>query len=143
MASSGGVVRYLPPFDVIKKPVAISASKGQTIATATYEDLLGMIKHLLSVVDVDADWYLQQYPDVREAIAQKKTPSAKQHFIDNGYFEGRLPYLIEVDEKWYLEKYPDVAASIRRGVEPSGQAHFLQGGYREGRIPSRTQAATL
>jgi hypothetical protein len=108
---------YLPPFDVIKKPVAISASKGQTIATASYEDLLGMIKHLLSVVDVDADWYLKQYPDVREAIAQKKTPSAKQHFIDNGYFEGRLPYLIEVDEKWYLEKYPDVAASIRRGVE--------------------------
>ena len=57
-------MRYLPPFDVIKKPVAVSASKGQTIATASYEDLLGMIKLLLSVVDVDADWYLEQYPDV-------------------------------------------------------------------------------
>jgi hypothetical protein len=132
---SGDVMRYLPPFDVIKKPVAISVSKGQTIATASYEDLLGLIKHLLSVVDVDADWYLEQYPDVREAIAQKKTTSAKQHFIDDGYFEGRLPYLIEVDEKWYLEKYPDVATSVRRGHEPSGQSHFLQGGYREGRMP--------
>ena len=128
-------MKYLPPFDEIKHPVEISAAKGQVTATMSYEKMLEMIRHLLSLVDVDEDWYLAQYPDVAEAIAQGKTGSATQHFMDNGYFENRLPYLISVDEKWYLTKYPDVATSVRKGTEPSGQAHFVQGGYREGRQP--------
>jgi hypothetical protein len=127
---------YLPPFDVIKRSVEISTSReGQVFATASYENLLDMIRSLLSVVDVDEQWYLAQYPDVAEAIAEGKMPSARDHFIDNGYFEGRLPALITVDERFYLTKYPDVAESVRKGTEKSGQAHFLAGGYREGRTP--------
>jgi hypothetical protein len=128
---------YLPPFDVIKRSVEISTSRdGQVFATASYDNLVGMIRSLLSVVPVDEKWYLTQYPDVAEAIAQGKMPSAKDHFVVNGYFEGRLPSLITVDERYYLTKYPDVAESIRKGTERSGQSHFLGGGYREGRIPS-------
>jgi hypothetical protein len=133
-------VKYLPPFEVIKRSVEISASKGHVTATVSYENLLEMIKCLLSIVDVDEEWYVVQYPDVAQAIGQGKTVSARQHFIDSGYFEGRLPYLIPVDERWYLKSYPDVAAGVRGGAEPSGQAHFLQGGYREGRLPYPTQA---
>ena len=132
-------MKYLPPFDVIKRSIEISASKGQVTATASYENLLEMIKCLLSIVDVDEGWYLDQYPDVAQAIDQGKTVSGRQHFIDSGYFEGRLPYLISINEKWYLKNYPDVAASVRGGSEPSGQAHFIQGGYREGRLPYPTQ----
>ncbi|MEA2792338.1 MAG: hypothetical protein QOG73_4744 [Acetobacteraceae bacterium] len=129
-------MNYLPPFDVIKRSVEISTSRdGQVFATASYDNLLGLIRSLLSVVIVDEEWYLDQYPDVAEAIAQGKMPSAKDHFVVNGYFEGRLPSLIAVDERFYLTKYPDVAESIRRGTEQSGQAHFLGGGYREGREP--------
>ncbi|MEA2776828.1 MAG: hypothetical protein QOF90_2234 [Acetobacteraceae bacterium] len=129
-------MNYLPPFDVIKRSVEISTSRdGQVFATASYDNLLGLIRSLLSVVIVDEEWYLGQYPDVAEAIAQGKMPSAKDHFVVNGYFEGRLPSLIAVDERFYLTKYPDVAESIRRGTEQSGQAHFLGGGYREGREP--------
>ena len=128
-------MQSLPPFEVIKRPVEISAAKGQLTAIASYEDLLGMIKQLLSIVDVDEKWYVTQYPDVAQAIRQGKAVSARQHFLDSGYFEGRLPFLIPVDEKWYLDQNPDVAASVRKGKEPSAQAHFLQGGYREGRLP--------
>jgi hypothetical protein len=129
-------MNYLPPFDVIKRSVEISTSRdGQVFATASYDNLLGLIRSLLSVVIVDEEWYLAQYPDVAEAIDQGKMPSAKDHFVVNGYFEGRLPSLIAVDERFYLTKYPDVAESIRRGTEQSGQAHFLGGGYREGREP--------
>jgi hypothetical protein len=130
-------MNYLPPFDIIKRSVEISTSRdGQVFATASYENLLGMIRSLLTVVNVDEKWYLAQYPDVAEAIAQGKMPSARDHFVVNGYFEGRLPSLIAVDERFYLTKYPDVAESIRKGVEKSGQGHFLGGGYREGRTPS-------
>jgi hypothetical protein len=128
-------VRYLPPFEVIKRPVEISSSQGQVTATVSYEDLLGLIKHLLSTVEVDENWYVAQYPDVAQAIAQGRTASARQHFIDNGYFEGRLPFLIPVEEHWYLGNYPDVAACVATGSEPSAQAHFIQSGYREGRLP--------
>ncbi|HXT80785.1 MAG TPA: hypothetical protein VN702_14575 [Acetobacteraceae bacterium] len=128
-------MRYLPPFDVIKRSVEITTSRGQLIATASYENLITMIKLLLSGVDVDEEWYLRQYPDVAEAIADGKIKSAKQHFVDNGYFEGRLPFAITVDENWYQKQYPDVAKSIQSGGEPSGQTHFARDGYKEGRVP--------
>jgi hypothetical protein len=131
----GGTVKYIPPFAVIKGSIEISTSKGQLIATATYENLIRIIKLLLSGMDVDEDWYLAQYPDVAAAIAEGKTTSARQHFVDDGYFEGRLPFAMEVDEKWYQKEYADVAESIRKGAEPSAQAHFLRDGYKEGRLP--------
>ena len=36
-------MRYLAPFEVIKKLVEISTSGGQLVAAATYEDLIKMI----------------------------------------------------------------------------------------------------
>jgi hypothetical protein len=131
-------VRYIPPFEVIKRLMEISASKGQLIASASYENLIKLVKLLLSAVEVDEAWYLKQYPDVSEAIAQGKINSARQHFIDNGYFEGRLPFAIPVDDEWYRKEYPDVAESIKNGIEPSAQSHFLRDGYKEGRLPFPT-----
>jgi hypothetical protein len=131
----GGAVRYIPPFAVIKESVEISTSKGQLIATATYENLIRIIKLLVSGLEVDEDWYLLQYPDVAAAVAEGTIISARQHFVDDGYFEGRLPIAMEVDERWYNKEYPDVAESIRKGDEPSAQAHFLREGYKEGRLP--------
>ena len=128
-------MRYLLPFDVIKRPVQLSAGKDQVTATMAYERLLELIRQLLSQVVVDEEWYLSQYPDVAAAIAQGKTTSATQHFVDNGYFDNRLPFLISVNEMWYLANYPDVAASVRHGTESSAQAHFIRSGYREGRLP--------
>ena len=42
--------------------------------------------------------------------------SAQQHFVDDGYFEGRLPFPMRVDEKWYLQQNPDVADSVSHGA---------------------------
>lgn len=61
--------------------------------------------------------------------------SAQQHFVGNGYFEGRLPFHITVDERWYLTQYPDIAKAVRRGRFPAGQQHFETIGYAEGRLP--------
>jgi hypothetical protein len=105
------------------------------MATARYEDLIVMIKLLLSGTDVNEDWYLRQYPDVAKAISEGGAKSGKQHYVDNGYFENRLPFPIIVDEAWYLREYPDVAASVRDGSD-TAQEHFLRQGYKEGRMPS-------
>ena len=61
--------------------------------------------------------------------------SAKEHFLDHGYFEGRAPYPLAVDETWYLATNPDVAEQVRLGKFESGQAHFNASGYRDGRLP--------
>jgi hypothetical protein len=129
-------LNYVPPFDVIKQLVDLSASNGQLVATASYDNLMTMIKLLLSAAVVDENWYLANYPDVAEAISKGTVASARRHFIDDGYFEGRLPFGIAVDETWYRSKYPDVAESIMRGTDVSGQAHFFRSGYKEGRMPS-------
>jgi hypothetical protein len=126
---------YLMPFDVISRSVQLSTGEDHVTATMAYEELLALIRHLLSQVVVDEQWYLAQYPDVAVAIAQGKRHSATRHFIDNGYFENRLPFPVSVNERWYLANYPDVAASVRSGTETSAQAHFLGSGYREGRLP--------
>lgn len=39
----------------------------------------------------DADWYLQAYPDVAEAISMGVFESAHAHFVEHGFFEGRAP----------------------------------------------------
>jgi hypothetical protein len=134
-ATKGTKLKYLPPFEVIKRQIEITTSDGRLNVKATYEDFLRMIQLLMSTVDVDEDWYLAQYADVAEAIACGAIESAAQHFIDNGYFEGRLPSAVSVDEEWYRKEYPDVAESIRTGSESSGQAHYVRTGYKEGRLP--------
>jgi hypothetical protein len=89
----------------------------------------------LAKVRVDEAWYLEAYPDVREAIAGGAVPDARTHFVMFGYYEHRMPYAIDVDEAWYLRAYPDVEKAVQRKHFTTAQDHFNQYGYREGRLP--------
>jgi hypothetical protein len=126
---------YLPPFDKLKTLVTISNEKGKLIVNSSYEEFLGLIRKVLAVIEVDENWYLTQYPDVVEGIKNGKVSSAQDHFVHNGYFEGRLPFPIEVDERWYLTENPLVAEFVRSGRLESAQQHFESDGYKEGRLP--------
>lgn len=128
-------MKYIPPFDMIRRSVEISTVKGELRVNVSYEDFINLLKTMLAGIDVNEQWYLQAYDDIARAVREGLIKSAKQHFVDDGYFEGRMPFPIEVDERWYLEQNPDVAESVRRGVIESGQAHFQEDGYREGRLP--------
>lgn len=129
------MVKYIPPFDLIRRSVEITTVKGELRVSVSYEEFIKILKSLIAGFDVDEDWYLQTYEDIAKAIKGGSVQSARQHFVDDGYFEGRLPFPMAVDEKWYLQQNPDVAESVRRGVVASGQAHFQEDGYREGRLP--------
>jgi hypothetical protein len=97
--------------------------------------LMELTRPLLYAVEFDERWYLQRYPDIAEAIRAGHVKSARRHFIDNGYFEGRQPFPIRVDEQWYLDHNPGVAAFVAQGQLESAQQHFDENGYEEGRLP--------
>jgi hypothetical protein len=126
---------YIAPFSVIKQSFDFKSTKAGLMATATYEDLVKMIQKFLCSVDFDEAWYLETYPDIADAVRDGRVESARQHFIENGYFEGRLPAPPRIDEKWYLENYPDVAVAVESGVVVSAERHFQDTGYFEGRLP--------
>jgi hypothetical protein len=128
-------MKYLPPFEIIKSMLNVISVRGKTRVDMTYEDLQGLIRTLLSVVEVDEDFYLSRNPDVAAGIRNGSIRSAWEHFVDHGYFEGRLPYRIEVDEQWYLQTHPDLVRSIAGGEYATAQAHFDGPGYSEGRRP--------
>jgi hypothetical protein len=128
-------VRYLPPFDVIKSEVSTSSVQGELRVSMSYDAFLKIIKMFAATLDVDEPWYLRHYDDIARVVRDGRLPSGRQHFVDDGYFEGRLPFPIRVDEQWYLAQNPDVAEDVRKGVIASGQAHFDEFGYREGRLP--------
>jgi hypothetical protein len=128
-------LKYLPPFDLIRRSVEISTVKGELRASLSYEDFIKLIRMMIAGTPVDEEWYLKEYEDIAEAVRNGTIESAGQHFVDDGYFEGRRPFPMVVDERWYLEQYPDVAESVRKGVVTSGEQHFIEDGYREGRLP--------
>ena len=128
-------MRYVPPFDLIRRMIEISTVRGELRVNVSYEEFIRILQMMISGVEVDDAWYARTYEDIGQAIQEGIVKSAQQHFVDDGYFEGRMPFPIRVDETWYLQQNPDVADSVRRGTVPSGQAHFDEDGYREGRLP--------
>lgn len=126
---------YFPPFELLKRFASVSTVRGEVWLSLSYTDFMAMLRLILATVDVDETWYLHIYEDIAKAVHAGTVASARQHFIDDGYFEGRLPGPHAVDEAWYLRAYPDVADSIRRGLVVSAQQHFEQDGFREGRLP--------
>jgi hypothetical protein len=103
--------------------------------TCTLTDLRAVVQTALVSVEVDEQWYLQQYPDVREGIRDGTSISATEHYRNCGFFEGRLPARPDVDEEWYKATNADVAAGIREGRYRDATSHYITSGYLEGRQP--------
>ena len=72
----------------------------------------------------DPAWYLDAYPDVREAGLDPL-----RHFLDRGWRENRDPNPL-FDTDWYLDAYPDVRSA---GVNPL--LHYIKHGCIEPRNP--------
>ena len=128
-------MKYLPSFDLIRRCVEISSVRGELRVSVSYDDFIRILRLMISGIEVNEEWYLNEHQDIAQAVREGSIQSAKEHFTSDGYFEGRLPFPMPVDEQWYLEQYPDVAESVRNGVVESAQQHFAEDGYREGRLP--------
>jgi hypothetical protein len=126
---------YVAPLAFLKRRYKISAATDIDRVVFSYRDFLDILRALLRGVTVDENWYLREYPDVHEAVRAGLFKSAKHHFVQNGYFEGRKPGHCEVDEDWYLLTYPDVSSAIDAKLLASATEHFHVSGYEEGRLP--------
>ena len=115
---------YFPPFEVIRRSVDISTVRGELRVNVSYEDFVKLLKLMISGIEVDEAWYARLYDDIGQAVRAGTIRSAREHFLSDGYFEGRLPFPIKVDEAWYLRHYPDVADGIKKGLLTSAQEHF-------------------
>ena len=72
----------------------------------------------------DREWYLEQYPDVKESEFDPY-----DHYLQHGAAEGRDPNAL-FDTDWYWDQNPDVRES---GANPV--VHFYLHGAAEGRDP--------
>jgi hypothetical protein len=128
-------VKYVPPFAILKDYLAVATEEGEQRVSGSYGDFVNLIRHMIAGIQVDEKWYLERYPDIAAAIQEGSVTSAQQHFVTDGYFEGRQPFPIQVDERWYLRRNTGVADFVRQGKLESGQQHFDANGYEEGRLP--------
>src|ERR1700733_13152918 len=126
---------YVPPFKTVRSRLTLVKVNGKSRVNTSYEEFVDVVKLLLRGAAFDERWYMSKYPDVAEAVRAGAFRSGRHHFIEVGYFEGRMPGEIEVDEKWYLVTYPDVAEGISKGDVQSARQHFNEHGYDEGRQP--------
>lgn len=127
---------YIPCFEQIKQLAEITVFKDELRVSLSYENFSELIKKFIACVPFDEEWYLEMNPDIKTAIDEGLIETAAEHYVESGYFEGRLPYAPDVNEEWYVQEYPDVAEILDRGEEESPSHHFINRGYREGRLPA-------
>ena len=126
---------YIMPYGRAMQQFGIDPLAIPDAVLLSRENLESLLKIVLRGVSVDEQWYRTAYPDVDAAIRQGAYKSAKHHFVENGYFEGRRPGRVVVDQDWYKQAYPDIAEGIKFGEIASCQEHFDQHGEAEGRLP--------
>jgi hypothetical protein len=126
---------YVMPFKSAMEQLRIDPLRIPETVSLSRENLQWLLKILLRGLEVDERWYRTTYPDVDDAIRQGTYKSAKHHFVENGYFEGRRPGKALVDDEWYQQAYRDIADGIEFGEIASCQEHFDQYGEAEARLP--------
>ena len=135
---------YVPPhFGRFKQMAKVYGwEQGHETLTMSRAGFAALMQELLAFADFDEAWYLSTYKDVADAVAQKKFKSARDHYLNYGYFEGRLPTAKGFDAGYYAKQYGDVAKELK-GSDPKLLVHhFLTHGYAEGRQPHAHGAPT-
>ncbi len=101
-----------------------------------------LIRYLFLLCAASAEFdeydYVQRNPDVGDAISQGRVASALDHFLRQGFQEGRS-YALKCQEQEYLLHNPDIAAAYENGCIANVSLHFRETGYSEGRVGSYAQ----
>lgn len=105
--------------------------------------LVQVIRQSVAALPFDPGYYLATYDDVAQAHASGGIADLHAHFIESGYFEGRLGADPAVDRRHYLATYPDVGRAIAEGQIASASDHYTQRGAAEGRAANPDQIADI
>ncbi len=82
----------------------------------------------------DPEFYAESYPDLEAARLAGVVSDLHVHFVETGFFEGRLPSEPPFDAVWYATFYPDLTACIDPTDSAALRNHFLTAGLAEGRV---------
>jgi hypothetical protein len=72
-------VKYLPTFDLIRRMVEVSTVKGELRVSLSYDDFIKIMRLMISGIEVNQDWYLEEHQDIAQAVTSGTVASAKQH----------------------------------------------------------------
>lgn len=131
-------IAYLPHVGLILKSLRIGRERlgGKAKVAVDPRLLWAILSAAATAAPFSAEFYKKTYPDLAEAHASGRLPDLHRHYVETGFFEGRLGACPDVDETFYLSRYPDVARAIARGAFASGRDHYVSTGAAEGRVPN-------
>ncbi len=121
-------------FEALQREIssqALKTEKGTFYPQATIDRLLDV---LARSIPVDQDFYFSKHPDIGQAWEAGEIPSAAQHFVEHGFYEGRIPSSVLIDEEDYLRRYPDIVDGLKAGNIESASEHWIRFGRFEGRV---------
>jgi hypothetical protein len=130
--------QYLPHIDLLLQAMRINRERLNSRSKIAIDAKL--LRTLLQAVVVhlpfSAEFYQDSYPDIAAAAESGQIPDLHRHYVETGYFEGRIGAPPPVDDDFYVAQYKDVAQAIQRGDVGSPAEHYLRSGASEGRVPS-------
>ena len=129
---------YVPHIDLFLRALRINRERLDSKSKVAIDAKLvkALLRTIVECAPFSEQFYLETYPDIAEAYAAGGIADLKQHYVEHGYFEGRIGAPVDVDEEYYANHNEDVVAAMTRGNLESITQHYQQSGYAEGRIPS-------
>jgi len=129
---------FIPPFNALLRALVTTPQElqSQSEITIPTKMLRFLLKIAVEAGDFNEKGYLAANPDVAVALRQRTISSARDHYINTGYWECRRGATPEVDEQWYRKVNPDVASAIRNKTVASASEHYLSTGVEEFRAPN-------
>ena len=57
-------MKYLPPFELIRRAIEISTVRGELRVNVSYENFVAILRMMIRGVEVDEAWYVRAYEDI-------------------------------------------------------------------------------
>lgn len=136
---------YFPHIDLLLQSMRIDRDRlnrrGKVAIDARL--LRRIIQSVVARLPFSAEFYAATYPDIAAAAAAGQIPDLHRHFVETGFFEGRMAVPPPVNEAQYRAAYMDVAEAVAEGRIASGADHYMRAGAAEGRVPAEALAAEI
>lgn len=129
---------YLPHISLLLQAMRVNQDRLNSKSKIAIDAKLlrALLQTIVAKLPFSAEFYAETYPDLADAYDAGKIPDLHGHFIESGFFEGRVGAPPPVDEAYYIGLYRDVATAVERGDVLSGTEHYVRAGAAEGRIPN-------
>jgi hypothetical protein len=131
-------LQYVPHIELFLHALRINRERLNSKSKVAVDAKLlkALLKTIVQCAPFSEEYYLETYPDIAAAWAAGQIPDPRRHYIEFGYFEGRVGAPPPVDEAYYTSLYKDVGQAMLSGEIKTAAEHYEDSGCAEGRIPN-------